>query len=223
MNDALPPPHDPERALALAYAPRARRAALNALFALDAQFAATLAQASDPMVARLRLTWWAEALARLDSAPPPRAPLLAALAREVLPFAVSGAMLAAMAKGWEALLVPDPLGADDLLAYAAGRGGLFALGGFALGVEHAPLTAAGQGWALADLAAHARDTALAAEARRLAAPLLAEALAGRWPGAARSLGALAVLAVRDLSQATPEPRGAPARVVRMLRHRITGR
>lgn len=219
----LPPPDDPERALALAYAPRGARAVLTALFALDTQFAATLRQASDPMVARLRLTWWREALARLDHAPPPGAPLLAALARDVLPMGVRGAAMSAMAEGWDALLVPDPVGADDLAAYASGRGALFVMAGTVLGVADGRLATAGAGWALVDLALHMRDRATAAVARSLAAPLLEEALAVRWPRALRPLGVLAVLAARDLDREAPEPRAAPPRVLRMLRHRITGR
>lgn len=223
MSPALPPPTDPEVALSLSYAPPTRRAGLTALWALDAQLGATLRHAKDPMVARLRLTWWYEALGRLDTAPPPAQPLLAALAAQILPLGVTGQSLAAMTDGWEALLVPDPLSDADLLAYAGGRGGLFVLAGTLLGAQAAPLAAAGQGWALVDLAAHVRDPETALRARALAAPLLAEALAPRWRPQSRPLGAIAVLAERDLRRADREPRGAPGRVLRMLKHRITGR
>jgi phytoene synthase len=223
MSYALPPPTDPEIALSLSYAPPARRAGLAALWALDAQLGATLRQAKDPMVARLRLTWWYEALLRLDTAPPPAQPLLATLAATVLPGGLTGQALAAMTDGWEALLVPDPLSDADLLAFAQGRGRLFALAGRWLDAERAPLAAAGQGWALVDLAEHVRDAETALRARALAAPLLAEALAPRWPMRARALGALAALAERDLRASERAPRGAPARVLRMLKHRITGR
>lgn len=222
MTSLLQPPPDPEIALSISYAPATCRAGLTALWALDAQFATTLRQAKDPMVARLRLTWWYEALGRLDTAPPPAQPLLAALAETVLPHGVSGRALAAMTDGWEALLAPDPLGDEALADYARGRGALFALAGDLLGAGGDPLVAAGQGWALVDLAAHVRDPDTARRARALAAPLLGEALAQCWCRQGRSLGALAALAARDLRRTTREPKGAPGRVLRMLGHRITG-
>lgn len=224
MNMVLPPLADPEIELAISYAPAARRAGLRALWTLDQQLGATLRQASDPMVARLRLTWWYEALRRLDTAPPPRQPLLAALAADVLPHGVDGAALSAMTDGWEALLVPDPLGEEALLGYAQGRGALFAVAARLLGGGPgvAAVAKAGQGWALADLAAHVRDAGTAATASALAAPLLAAAFEARWPVAMRPIGAVAVLARRDLT-GDREARGAPRRVLRMLRHRITGR
>lgn len=220
---SLPPPADPEIALSISYAAAPVRPALAALWALDAQFGATLRQAKDPMVARLRLTWWYEALLRLDSAPPPAQPLLAALAAHVLSRGVSGQALAAMTDGWDMLLGADPLGDDDLQRYAQGRGRLFELAGQLLGAPPDRFAAAGQGWALVDLAAHVRDANTAARARALATPLLADAMTSRWPRAGRALGVFAVLATRDLRRATREPRGAPARVLRMLVHRVTGR
>ena len=223
MSSQLPPPADPEIALSISYAPVGRRAGLTALWALDAQLGATLRQAKDPMVARLRLTWWYEALGRLDTAPPPAQPLLTALAETLLPHGVSGQALAAMTDGWEALLLPDPLGDDALADYARGRGALFTLARDLLGAAGDPLAAAGQGWALIDLAAHVRAPDVALRARALAAPLLAEAMAQRWRPAGRPMGAIAALAARDLRRPGREPKGAPGRVLRMLRHRITGR
>lgn len=223
MNTPLSPLADPEIELAISYAPRERRAGLRALWTLDAQLGATLRNASDPMVARLRLTWWYEALGRLDIAPAPRQPLLAALAADVLPQGVSGAALAGMTDGWEALLVPDPLGDDGLIAYAQGRGALFALAAGLLGADPAAtaVAKAGRGWALADLAAHVRDAKTAVQARTLAEPLLAAAFERRWPVGMRPIGAVAALARRDLG-GMRAVRGAPMRVLRMLRHRITG-
>ena len=65
------PVTDPERALALSYAPGAARDGMAALFALDDQLAGVVRTTRDPMVGQLRLTWWHEALAALDTAPPP--------------------------------------------------------------------------------------------------------------------------------------------------------
>lgn len=222
LPPSLPPLANPEIELAISYAAPMQRAALRALWALDAQLAATLIRASDPMVARLRLTWWREALIRLDTAAAPAQPLLAAIATAILPGGVRGQDLAGLTDGWEALLVPDPLTQDDLGAYAHGRGKLFVRGGQVLGVAWPMLATAGAGWALADLASHVRSAETAAMARSLAAPLLRQAMAERWPRALRALGAVLVLAERDLRR-PGEARGAPGRVLRMVRHRISGR
>ncbi len=217
---------DPERALVLSYAPREHRGGLAALWALDEMLGAILRSGRDPMVTQLRLTWWHEALCRLDQAPPPAQPLLKQLGRDVLPSGVTGAALAAMIDGWEVLVDPDPISDNALVDYAYARGGgLFAAAGVMLGSMRDPVRLAGQGWALVDLARHSGDSALAARALALAGPLLDTAMAGRWHRAARPIGMLARLAMADASAGTlPLPhQGAPARLLRMLRHRVTGR
>lgn len=215
---------DPERVLALSYAPRDGRAALEALLALDETLAAILRTTREPLVGQMRLTWWFDALTALDTARPPAQPVLQALADEVLPRDAAGAALAAMIEGWEALLDPDPLTDDRLDAFARGRGGtLFVLAGVVLGAgPRDPLAGAGAGWALGDLAQHVRDPATAARARVKSAGLLGHALALRWSRAARALGALAHGARMDLAQA-PSPHGAPGRVARLAWHRLSGR
>ncbi len=217
---------DPERALALSYVPRQGRAALAALWALDEMLGAILRSGRDPMVSQLRLTWWHDALCRLDQVPPPAQPLLMKLAGAVLPSGVTGAALAAMIDGWEVLVDPDPIPDDALVDYADARGGgLFAAAGVMLGSAHDPVRLAGQGWALVDLARHSGDPALAARALALAVPLLDQAMAGRWHRAGRPMGMLARLAKMDAHAGTlPLPhQGSPARVLRMLRHRVAGR
>ena len=208
---------DPERALALSYAPRDRRVALSALFALDAALGQVLRTTREPIVGQMRLAWWREALARLDSAPPPGEPVLQALASEVLPLGPTGQGLAAMVDGWEILL-----GTVDERAIADHgrlRGGiLFQQAGTASGAAGDPFAEAGQGWALADLSSHISDPAMAALARELAAPWLATAARHRWSRAGRALGALALIARLDLvGPATPW------RVARLAWHRLTGR
>lgn len=226
----LPPPvpalpaTDPERVLALSYAPRDRRAALAALLALDETLAAILRTTREPLVGQMRLTWWFDALTALDTAPPPAQPVLRALANEVLPLGVAGPALAAMVEGWEGLLDPDPLADERLDAYAQARGGLlFALAGGVLGADRRdPLAAAGVGWALGDLARHVRDAATASRARVTAAGLLDHARSLRWSRPARALGALAHIARMDLAEA-PSPPGSPRRVARLAWHRLSGR
>ena len=207
---------DPDRKLALAYVPAAVRPAVEALWRLDASFAAVLATGTQPLISQMRLAWWREALERLDTAPPPAEPLLQALAAHVLP-AVSGAELAAMEEGWLVLLSEDALRADDQTRYAELRGGLlFAYSARLLGNPDFDVASAGKLWALVDLARHSRRV------DELKFPPVASK--SKWPRQLRSLGMLAVLARRDLERfgRKPEKAGSPGRILRMVQHRISG-
>jgi phytoene synthase len=213
---------DPDRTLALSYVPAKRRAAVGALWRLDSALGAALAGGREPMISRIKLAWWREALERLDQERAPAEPVLVELAEHVLPAALSGADLAGMEEGWAVLASPEALGPDELTAYARVRGaGLFRMTARLLGDPAAPVDEAGEAWALVDLARHCStegdsDIALAAARER--------SLPERWPSRLRPLGMLAVLASRDLDLTRPpwEARGAPARMWRMLRHRISG-
>lgn len=218
-------PEDPERALILSYAPADGRASLAALLALDEALAQLLRTTSQPAVGQLRLAWWREALAKLDTAPPPAEPVLRGLATDVLPRGVTGASLVPIVHGWEVLVEEEALDGLALARYGAGRGALFAAAGAALGAAGDPLTLGGEGWALADLARHLGDGAEADAARSAAAPRLAQALAARWSRNGRALGALAHRARMDLREPadSPLPIGAPRRVARLLWHRLSGR
>jgi phytoene synthase len=214
---------DPERRLALTYAAPAGRPALTALWMLDERLGALIAAARDPLLGQIRLTWWREALIALDAAPPPPEPLLAMLQR-ALPG--QGAALARLTEGWLPLLDPLPFDEAALLRHGDARGGaLFALAGAALGGgPEGLLEAAGKGWALADLSRRLSDRDTALRARRLAGEALAGIAGLRWARPVRPLGALAMLARRDASASGPHERqGAPARIARMIGHRITGR
>lgn len=216
---------DPERALALSYAPMRARPGVAALFALDDTLGRILRTVREPVIGQMRLTWWHDALTALDSAPPPAEPVLQALATHVLPR-VSGATLARMIDAWEALLDPDTPDDATLEVYATRGTILFGAAATLLGgAPGDPVAPAGRGWALADLARHVGDAAVAARARGLAEGPLTAATAARWSRPARSLGALAQLARMDLavSPDTPIRPASPARVWRMLRHRLTGR
>ena len=125
---------DPERRLALAYAPVAQRQAIETLWRLDVTLGSVLATGREPMISRIRLAWWRESLEKLDSAPPPGEPMLESVARDVLPAGLTGTGLAAMEEGWAALLEPESLAAEELELYATARGGrLFALSARLLG------------------------------------------------------------------------------------------
>ncbi|MBO9712032.1 squalene/phytoene synthase family protein [Sphingomonas sp.] len=217
---------DPERALAISYAPRHAQAALGALFALDESLATLLRTTTEPMLGQMRLTWWRDRLIGLDEGPPPGEPVLQAIAGEVLPLGMRGAALVPIVEGWHELVGNEALDRAALERFAAGRGTLFGIGGQLCGAASGdPLAAAGQGWALADLARHLSDPGEAGLARELAGAWLAEAAAARWSRGGRAFGALAHLARIDLALPAdaPAPVGAPGRVWRMLWHRLTGR
>ncbi|MHA6719396.1 squalene/phytoene synthase family protein [Sphingomonas sp. RS6] len=218
-------PEDVERALILAYAPATSRAALAALLSLDDALARLLRTTSQPAVGQLRLAWWREALAKLDTAPPPAEPVLQALSAEVLPRGVSGASLVPIVHGWEVLVEEEALDEAALVQFGEGRGTLFVAAGAAMrSGKGDPLAEAGTGWALADLARHLEDNGESAIARDLAQARLGTALRARWSRNGRALGAMAHLARRDLARprGAPVPVGAPGRVARLLWHRLTG-
>jgi phytoene synthase len=212
---------DHESALMLLYAPVSARPGLAALLALDKTLSAILRTTREPIIGQMRLTWWYEALVRLDMARPPAEPVLQDLYNLVLPSGVLGAELAAMTDGWEILLEPV-LDAAAIERFAVERGGrLFDILGRVLDVADPRIEIAGQGWALADLSQRLTDEASRSVARVRAAELLDRALVGRWPTRARALGALAVSARFDVSAYAPPP-GSPKRVGRLLLHRLTG-
>ena len=105
---AVPPPAIEavmrEQALAVGYAPASARDGFAALLDLDHQLASILQSTTEPMIGQMRLTWWYEALEKLDREPAPAHPVLQRLAASVLPGGVRGADLAPMIEGWEALL-----------------------------------------------------------------------------------------------------------------------
>ena len=210
----------PERELALSYAPARARDAMRALLMLDDRFGRIVRAGREPMLAQVRVTWWFEALERLDCDPPPAEPVLRALAADVLPHGVSGATLAAMVDGWEAILGDAALTDERLALFAEGRGArLFGAIASVCGAGDPQVRLAGEGWALADLAFNLSDHTEAARVRAVAAPRLREATALRWSRAGRGLGALALLARFGVEGEG----GGASRITRLLWHRVTGR
>jgi len=204
--------------LALSYAPGTSRAPLEALFALDATLGNVLRTTREPLVGQMRLAWWREALRGLDASDAPAEPVLQSLTGVVLPLGIAGHALSEMVEAWEPLLGDTRTQSIDDHARLRGRA-LFAMAGVALdAAEGDPIGEAGEGWALADLAANLSDPALASQARERAAATLSHARRSRWSRNGRALGALALIADRQLSGPVP-----PSFVLRLARFRLTGR
>jgi 15-cis-phytoene synthase len=211
---------DPELRLALGYAPQRVRNGLETLFALDARLAGIVARTREPTIGLMRLVWWRDALEALDTAPPPGEPLLVACAAVGVP----GFDLAAMVAGWESLLDDPELGPEALATQAVERGArLFSLAAGLLGDPDPRLAAAGEGWALVDLARHVESGDRAAAIFQGAVRPLATACGRPWPRALRPLGQLAALAYDDARRGTMAPSGTRRRLLRILRFHLTGR
>lgn len=221
VNATLNPDRDPERALVLAYAPARLRPAMAALLALDDALGDVLRTTREPMLGQMRLTWWHDALMRLDTGPAPAQPVLVAIADSLVPAGVTGGDLAAMCAAWEPLLQPE-IDREALDAHAQDRGArLFALAARVLGGAGFATEAAGRGWALADLGRQLSDLDTAAQVTALAIEAIRPALAQRWPRPLRMLGVMAQLAERD-AVAGRRP-GAPGRIARVAWRGLTGR
>ena len=201
--------------------PAKRRAAVGALWRLDAALGNALSGGREPLISQIKLAWWREALEKLDREKAPAEPALRAVAEHVLPLGVSGAELAEMEAPWALLLSPDPLSPEDLDSYARRGALLFDYTARLLGRSD-DVAPAGERWALIDLA---RNCANAADANAAVAAAAARPGRAPWPSPLRPLGMLAVLDGRDLEPQRPhwEPHGSPGRMWRMLRHRFTGR
>ncbi|MCA1748396.1 MAG: squalene/phytoene synthase family protein [Parasphingopyxis sp.] len=213
---------DSERELALHYAPREKRAVLRALWSLDEKMGGIVASTGEPAIGEMRLLWWREALDAIGERVPAE-PLLEEIAASLGGDAAAAGQWGALAEGWHALL-QAPIGEAELARFARERGArLFGLSAAILDGSIAGLEQAGAGWALVDLAANISDGALAGEAAAMAHAELQRLDIRRWPVRLRALGALVALARRD---AAGDPRrrrqGAPGRVLRMVRHRLTG-
>ena len=217
---------DRDRYLAVLHAPAAARDGLFALFALDLELAQVVATTSEPLLGEIRLAWWREQLARLDTAPAPAQPTLAALAQHVVPAGVSGASLEPLEDAHLVLLLDEHFDADQLDRYLANRGGaLFAAAAKLLGGDVAAAQALGRCWALGEFVRRGERPPFVA--RELLEAVRQKSVVRPADRALRPLAGLARLALADVDTVLAGrdlvPRGSAGRQLRLLRTMLTGR
>jgi phytoene synthase len=205
--------------------PAAHRAAVEALFLIDAAMADVVRTTTEPQLGPIRLAWWRERLEELDAgSSAPAEPRLQSAERELLPRGVSGRDLAGLEGGWLRLFEPFPwdVATSESIWF---RGNLlFGLGARILGKPDENIQRAGGLWALVNAARHCSDgpsrAMLLSQARTFARGLSG----AQFPRFLRPLSMLAALAVRDVQRGEPfEPEGTPGRAAAMLRHRLVGK
>jgi 15-cis-phytoene synthase len=193
-----------DRDLVVLHWPPPLRPAFDTLLALDDRLAEVALGAREPALGAIKLAWWRDQLAALDTQPPPPEPVLASVAALLLPRGLTGEELSGLADAWMSVLDEEPS------AEPRGRA-LFRLLGLLLGTQ----VPGGEAFARADLA---RRTG---EAGWLRPPAPG---GGRVPSAARPATLLDALGRRDSARPwPPEPEATPGRSWTLLRHRLTGR
>jgi phytoene synthase len=154
-----PSPEDlpvPQR-LALAYSPVAIRDHLHAMLGLDQRLARIVAQASEPMLAQLRLAWWRDELGKSPQDRPQGDAVLDAIA---VHWQGDEGVLVALVDGWEQVLAEPPMPEAAMEGFAQGRSAAFLAHARAAGVDALqPVEQAARRWAYVDLAAGVSDAA----------------------------------------------------------------
>lgn len=123
---------DRDRFLAAQFAPPAARGRLLALLAVNAEIARAVRAAREPILLRIRIQWWREALAAVfDGRPPPGQPVLAQLARAHGRTPFDRETIERLLSARERDFAVEPLaGVDDAVAHAEAASG--SLAGLAL-------------------------------------------------------------------------------------------
>ena len=192
MNPPLS--HDPAITLAMAYAPRDARPVFEDLFALDRRLADAVRQASEPIIAQMKLAWWRDRFAQDPGDWPRGEPLLARLTQWQADGGANLSQLGALVDGWEQIAAADELTPDVALAFAEQRARSWAVAASVLGIaELGTLDMAGMRWALADLAQHCASDAERALVREVARDC--GHAGGQRPALPRRLRPFAILAV----------------------------
>ncbi len=171
MRTSLAAPGDlftPLSRLLLAYAPAGQREWQGLCWQLDQRLAAVAQRGGDATIAAIRLAWWDAVLVDKDPAKGRGEPLVERW-RAIAPAGMEQAA-GQLIDGWRALVAPEVMSDEELIAYAQARGGgLFGLlAADADGAQAGAIRDAGCLWALWDLAAHVRDEGLARRAIGLA-------------------------------------------------------
>lgn len=212
-------PLPPLTRLILAYALAERRRTDRLIWMLDARLADVVRSTREPMIGRMRIAWWDEALSDPGAVKGRGEPLLDAIRAQGL---ADSAALRSLLDGWEALL-NDRLDDAALSSYASGRGeGLF------MALADAPepppwLAAAGRLWAYWDLSAHVRDDDVRRRAVMLAQAALPGLAGASWPRGWKGLRLLTGLARHDVLRGRAAPQGLTPRLyMRLLRLSVPG-
>lgn len=192
-----------DRDLVRLHWPEYRRPAFDTALALDDRLADVALGAAQPALAAIKLAWWRDQLAALDTQPPPPEPLLGRVVAELMVAGASGADCAALAEGWAAVV--------DVQPEAATRGqALFALLGRLIGQAEVP---GGEAFSRADLARRSGDPEWLRKPDRAFAPR-----------PVRPVTLLDALGARDAVRFwPPEAEATPGRSWSLIRHRLTGR
>lgn len=214
-------PVSPLITLASSYGDVQMRSWCHALFVFDAQLAAIVLQAREPMLAQIRLQWWHDVICKPAAARPTANPVLAAL----LPLEAQGldlqASLGPVIRGWEAVLDSDD--GEAVADYAQGRGALLrAFGILDTRADRDGLARIGQAWALWDMVRfHRRSAALDEAVRSIDASAL------RLVDVPRKLRPISMIAraVRlDIAKGQMDrPWGSPGVFLGLVWHGLTGR
>lgn len=191
-----------DRDLVRLHWPESRRPAFDTCLELDDRLAEVALGATQPALAAIKLAWWRDQLAALDTQPAPPEPLLLKVASELMAAGLSGADCAGLAEGWLAIVDEEP-------APAARGAALFDLLGKLLG----HVASGGEAFSRADLARRTGDPAW-----------LRKLEAAPSPRPSRPVTLLDALGRRDAARFwPPEPEATPGRSWTLIRHRLTGR
>lgn len=216
-DDAMPPLAQ----LLAAHAGGGQADRHRAIWAYDARLAKVARTTSETMIGQMRLAWWNDVVDDAAGVKGQGEPVVDAMR-------ASGAMgapgLAAMIDGWEVLVVEPEIDVQGLRDYAAGRGG----GLFRALADAAELPdwlmAAGQVWALWDLAGHVGDDALAQAALELARDIVPQVDDACWTRALKPQRIAFTLARQDVLAGKGAPLGIPRALAwRLLRIALVGR
>ncbi|HZF46956.1 MAG TPA: hypothetical protein VEZ26_11495 [Sphingomonadaceae bacterium] len=217
MSQSLIETLPPAQRLALAYTPARMKPPTLALLALEARLAEAIRQASEPIMAQMRLAWWRDQLLLSPDRRENSDELMHALAG----FEGEEEALRKLVDGWELLLSEwiDPPSIERMVAgRAAGFAALARLAGRGDAVDAA--TQAGRRFALADLATKFSNAEERAQVLEHAASSGDKRIA--LPVELRSLALLDGLARRSLSKGGTPLLNGPGSALHAIRLGLWG-